>query len=300
MKFIFPFFFTIIISGCVVVTTNVQNAYIEGSARKSTIRISDDQNENSVIFRPYFNYSETNALSLNTGTHSNVDSNGVYSLIPVDGEEYYYPGTTNNFEFEGKNLKWNLPQYKFGLEIEMFYKKMAFILGANTSKSENSRFWGGNFGLAYSTRYQFWAWRFDFNVHFNQSSYLVEYATVSDIIFFNSTETQVRLLREKGQATHWNPEFSITFNSKKFDWPVNVYANLSFGSQTLFDIKDVPQNIGSISYVDNYSNMSLGLFKYFSQNSRLIIGARWNYHPDLNTATKYLDFILQYEIISME
>jgi hypothetical protein len=291
------FVIALLVSGCAVTTTSLQNAYVEGPARKSTIRVSEDSGVNTVIFRPYLTYCTQTAINLNTGTHSKVDSAGVYTLIPVENHEYLIePEGVNIYSYKGKNLTWALPQMKLGFDLEFFYESFGLILGLDYASVDNRRFWGGNLGVAFAHRYSLWAWRMDFNVHFNHIYYQVDYLNKTDLILPWDSDMYVIPLSTEGEDLNWNPEFSLTLNSNNIEWPVNVFTSLSFGSQTLFDLPELVPQIGDLSYTDSYSYISAGLFSKISPVHRLLIGIRWNYHTDINSDIRYLDYILQLDI----
>ena len=291
------FVIALLVSGCAVTTTSLQNAYVEGPARKSNIRVAEDSGVNTVIFRPYLTYCMQNALYLNTGTHSKVDSAGNYTLIPVENHEYMIePDGVNIYAFRGKNLTWALPKMKLGFDLEFFYESFGFILGMNYASLNNRRFWGGNLGLAFAHRYSAWAWRMDFNVHFDHMYYRIDYLNTTELFLLWDTKEYVTPRSSEGEDLNWNPEFSVTLNSNKSNWPVNVFTALSFGSQTLFDLPELVPELGDLSYTVSYSYIAAGIFSRISPVHRLLIGIRWNYHADVNSDVRYLDYILQFDI----
>jgi len=220
------FVIALLVSGCAVTRTSLQNAYVEGPARKATIRVAEDSGVNAVIFRPYLTYCTQSAVSMNTGTHSKVDSTGIYTLIPVENHEYLIePDGVNIYTFRGKNLVWALPKFKFGVDLEFFYESFGLVLGLNFANLDNRSFWGGNLGLAYAHRYSAWAWRMDFNMHFDHIYYRIDYLNKTDLLVPWDTDVYVTPLSTEGEDLNWNPGFSVTLNSNKINWPVNVFTS---------------------------------------------------------------------------
>jgi len=51
-----------------------------------------------------------------------------------------------------------------------------------------------------------------------------------------------------------------------------------------------------MNYTDSYSYIAAGIFSRISPVDRLLIGIRWNYHADVDSDVRYLDYIMQLDI----
>lgn len=282
-------------SGCS--SYKLQTAQIDGAPAKNPIKITENREAYSFVANTYLSVNEKRTLSANIDGHSDVNAYGVYQLNPVQGEKYYTePANVNNFPFKGNNFFWNIPSVQGGFDIDLALSKHFSINGGLSLSAVNDRnLYGKRVGIAFFTQGQNSAARFDVGLKYQDFFYDVEYIEQMDKLFYENDKV-VYLHHYVDKNSEANLYFSLTLNS--VNKPLDYFLNISFGNQSFFSFS--PRGdfdiLPPIEHSTGYASISLGFFRRISEESRIIIGARYSTYDETGK-TSFPDFFIQHDFI---
>jgi hypothetical protein len=245
--------------------------------------------------------------------HSRVNRDGQYKLDTArNGNEITLKEnpTENVLAFEGKNLRWTIPDVDFAISGEYtFGRRLAFTFGANYAATGTDAFWGGTVGLGLCTEGERMALRFDGGVHWSSLSYdaLTVVVTKVDGVFGSSEN--VAVFHDRSRQTHLGFYLSSTMNTRFRDWPVNLFASVSLSKQRLTDYEPRESALLYPFYTSMYvsdarANASItflgvtpGVYFSVGQSQRVLAGVRWTTGTNFEDAPTMFAPFIQWEVV---
>lgn len=297
--------------GCTTInqTIYLQNIEISGPMNNPPINITTDQKQGSFNVSTRFSINDNKQISGRIEKHSYVDPQGIYrvdTMFNNDGSRYYKESNLNSREFNGNNLKWNLPS--FSAAVNMDYaagNHIAVNLGLHYSVLNQNDYLGGSAGIGIFSENEGSAFRFDAGVMWQSLSYVASTVVITkETPLFGSTTTSVDFFRDRDKSTNWNPYVSLTFNTSAKTSPLNFFVSLGYFSQTLFDFEPsdpnpeyyplgltVIRNDQRGESTTSFLNLSSGIFINMTEKSKIILGVKLMKETQIEETSKSL-FIL--------
>lgn len=280
--------------GCSSVTQTIylQNVDVSGPLNQPPIEVMSQPGSTFTV-SPKLSLNGRQYLSGNVESHSTVNENNVYQIDTIfnsDGTKSYKISGSNVYDYKGDNMKWNIPQFAAGLDMDIkLSNSFAFTGGLSYSGDSNRDYFGGTLGIGIFELKENRAFRFDAgiiwqNLYYDAASIVVtkEYNsssgyTVKDVSFF----------RDKGNLNTVNPYLSFTYNSAVQNSPINFFVSLGFFTQTVvsFDPNNYDPDYSfwghSLTVKDKrgesmatFLTLTPGLILNFGMNGEIVVGAK--------------------------
>ena len=299
------------LTGCTTIeqTIYLQKIDITGPMDNPPLNITTERKQGSFTISPRFTINDNKQINGKIEKHSYVDNQGIYrvdTLFNNDGSRYYKESNLNSQEFNGNNLKWNLPSYSAAVNMDYAVgNHVALNMGLNYSVQNQDDFLGGNAGIGFFSEKDGSAFRFDAGIMWQSLSYEAWTVVITEEKpLFGSASTTVDFFKDRNKSTNWNPYASLTFNTSSKNTPLNFFINLGYFSQTLFDFEPSSPNpeyypLG-ITVIRNdqrgesttsFLNLSTGVFINMTEKSRVILGVRLMKETQIDQTSKSL-FVL--------
>lgn len=281
----------ILLGGCTTVTQTiyVQDVKVDGPINQPPVHVTDNNHNTSITISPKFYFNTTNASTAKLH-HTNVNQNGIYQVDTVfnaDRTWLYKESSANTYQFKGRNLSWNLPNFYAGLDVDLPMSRRVSISGSfNFSNQEDVNLAGGSVGLGFNNQNKNSTMRIDVGLTFQEYWYNAATVVVTETQpLFGDKTTTVNFFKDSHKNTSINPYISVTYNSNYEESPFNFYIGLSYFGQTLFDYK--PENLNPSYYPftvttitsDTYNKVTTayvginpGIYTKISENSRILLG----------------------------
>lgn len=296
------FSFSIILSytGCTVTQPKLQNVDFYGEAHKNTIKITKDEDAGDFTFRGMAAFNGKDKLSSQVNGHSKVNSKGVFEVEPVKGETYYIERSgVNTYAFEGENLHWTLPELQSMIELEYNLSSSSAIYGGVTyTKAGGRDLYGYNGGIGFFKEQNTWAIRFDLAGKYHETYVNIDYVQIEDIDLSNNESRKVYFFNADEIDHFFNMNMAFTLNTRRSDWPINVFFNYTLGAQHFYTMELVPDI--SLTYMEDfkfscsYNSFSAGIYREMKDDlGRLIIGARYTNYTDPDNDFINPDYFIQ-------
>jgi hypothetical protein len=297
------------LTGCSTTRSNLQEGEILGAPHKMRVKITENKEAYRLEIHPYFSFNRNMTLTANSGEHTQVNSDGVYEVYPVDGEIYFKEsGGVNVFDFEGDNIFWRLPSWGGGFDIDFpLSKTFAFTGGFSISEINSEMFLGKNFGIAFMSEKEVWASRFDISLRFQEMKINGSYALIENkTIMANDQTRDVYLFNSSTKDDYANLALGLSFNTRRPEWPLNYFFGFGFGWQSFYTIDDKKIeslqnfsrfNLNDLNYMENYYSINFGIYKNLFDAGRISLGARFTKYTDPNGKLFIPDVFFQYDII---
>jgi hypothetical protein len=304
-----------LIFGCTTVKTlYLQDVEITGPINQSPVHITDSTNTPSFTLSMRFTYNPEKQLKAKSDGTPMVNSQGFYQVDTTfnnDGTITYTktPGV-NSYPYPGQNLTWNFATVTAGLDFDFkLSRNFALFAGVNYAGGNNKSLWGGTGGIGVFGVSNGIAIRLDAGLYIQSIAYdAYTIAEVTETDFFGSTEEYVLFYHDIDESTYFDPFVNFTFNTAKKNWVLNVFVNAGYSVQTLLDFE--PKTIDYYWYplppftwgetvtsdfrgetTAGYIHFTPGVYFNLSEQSRIVIGARFFYETQLEESSKNL-FIL--------
>jgi hypothetical protein len=234
---------SLILSGCADIqqTIYLQNAEINGPLNHPPIYISD--NRNTITVSPWLSFNTKDQIT-GRSNHSNVNANGIYQVDTIrdGGQIYYGKSNANIYTYTENNVKWNIPEVKAGVDMDLPLSKSISIFGSFNYTSKNLyQITGGSFGFGFYSVKNNDAIRFNIGCTVQQYQYDATTVVVSTIDpVFGKEYTRVDFFHDIDKKSNLNFFGNLTYNTVSADLPINFFFSLAFFSQTLLNIE--PEN----------------------------------------------------------
>ncbi len=293
-------FSSIILTSCATVQNVVYLQEVEVNTPLSPppIRITKDMSAGSVTLSPRILLSNYSEISGNAGTRKFVSSQ-----------------QDSVFRSKNKNLFWKMPKMSFGFDLDIAVTDhVAFSGGINYSINNQRRLWGGSFAIGFYQEKNSNAVRFDAGLRLQEFYYeaksIVE-QTIDPI--WGDPTTSVGYFFDQDRDFSYDLFLLLSYNSTMKEFPLNFFMNLGYFSQTILDFS--PTWGSDILYSTFFltpthtedargeATISLltatpGIFIDVTEWTRIIVGARFMYNIDFDSASRDL-FILPVMQIDM-
>lgn len=299
--FLFSFVLTIIHIGCATTVSNFQEAEVFGPQINNTVKITQNKKRGDIDLNLNFSLNNVSSLSSSVDGHSLVNSNNIYQLEPVEGEEYFLEyGKVNIFEFEGENIIWEIPKIHSLINVDLALSNhFGITAGVNYSQYKNEDYWGNNIGIAYFNLTNSWAYRFDAILSFQDMRFNSTYVTAEDKILSSSETRKVYIITDEKKEKYGNVSFMFTINSNEDEWPVNVFFSYKVGSQTFYETSVdkilFDTRIGDFDYEESFQAFSLGIYQDVFDFGRLILGYKYTTYSDQKNNFSIPQAFVQYD-----
>lgn len=309
----------ILITGCskkeIVKTFYLQDVNVTGPVNLAPVHITDTSDVPSFTISPRFSYNTQKEILGTVEGHSQVNARGEFEYETIfndeDGTVTYreIPGT-NIYDYEGRNLKWNISTLTAGFDIDMkLSQHFALFGGLNYSVQNNKSIWGYIAGLGFFSQKNGMGIRVDGGLHI-QNIYYDAYTLVS----VTGGENYILFYHDKDKNSHLDPFVNITFNTAYKDWITNIFINAGFTAQTLADFEPekpdadfylpvppflLPVNINRSVIINDLRGESFASFVHFTpgiyfdvtEQSRVLFGSRFYFETQIENADKNLFII---------
>lgn len=283
----------ILLTSCATVQNVVylQEVEVHTPLSPPPVRITKDMSAGSVTLSPRILLGNYPEISGNAGTRKFVSSR-----------------QDSVFRSKSNNLFWKMPKTSFGFDLDVAVTDhIAFSGGVNYSIINQRKLWGGSFAVGLYHEKNNIAVRFDAGLRLQEFYYeaktIVE-RTV-DPIWGNPT-TSVGYFFDQDKDFSYDLFVLLSYNSTMKEFPLNFFVNLGYFSQTILDF--TPTWGSDILYSTFFltpthtedargeATISIltatpGIFFDITEWTRIIMGARFMYNIDFDSASRDL-FIL--------
>jgi hypothetical protein len=279
---------------CVDTKVFVQKVEVEGPMIQPMVKITNNKNIDEVetSFRLLVNSKDK--LDINANGHTFVNYTGEYIVEEVPGEDYYRENIGDNLiQFKGNNTTWKLPQFQFGLNLDVPVSNyISFTTGIDYSNINSSSYWNGNVGIGYFKEFKNSAWRFDgiFNMTYLNTN--LDYVVTKK--YPSADYKRVYFYNKEVREMYTDFKFMITFNTKNINFPADLFFNVSLGTQRFFNETVINNDLdGDIDLGNNSVNFGFGFYNNISSGTRVIVGTTINNQTQRNPALAYPVYFLQ-------
>jgi len=290
---------SIILSGCTSVqqTIYIQDVEVNGPLNNPPIFISD--NKSGITVSPWLSFNSNHQVN-GIANHSNVNVNGVFQVDTIydGGQLYYRQSNANSYPYNKNNVRWNLPDIKAGVDVDLPVSRTISIFGSFNYVSQNLyQIVGGSFGFG------FYSVKNNGAVRLNVGCTLQEYQYDASTVIvqtidppFGKSYTEVGFFHDINKKSNLNVFGNLTYNTVSEDVPINFFFSLAFFSQTLLNIKPETPNtlyspFGFTTSVSDtrgetstaYVSISPGIYMNVTPTMRFVLGV--NIAKDLGDFT---------------
>ena len=313
--FLFALVLCALLNDCTTVKTlYLQDVEVTGPINQSPIHITDSTDTPSVTLSMRFSYNPEKEIKARTEGTPLVNSQGFYQVDTTYNSSgtitYTKTPGVNRFPYPGQNLTWNFATIVAALDFDFkLTRNFALFGGLNYAGGNNKTLWGGTGGIGVFGVNKGIAFRLDAGLYIQSITYdAFTIAEIKETGFFGGTNEYVLFYHDNDKSTHFDPFANFTINTAKKEWPVNIFVNAGYSVQTLLDFE--PRTIDQVwfpfppfAYTETITNdyrgettagyihFTPGVYFNLSEQSRIVIGARFFYETQLEDATKHL-FIL--------
>lgn len=202
----------------------------------------------------------------------------MYEIEEVSGEDYYLEYANKNiYDYEGMNYSWVIPSLTGSVDLDLaISNNFAFTIGTKLSSYDEQNFIGFNTGFGFFQRGEELAYRFDTFFRFQENLYDINYIKAEDIKLSGDASRKVYVYNKRKKENFYNLGFMFSINSAIKNWPINIFANYSFGWQTFYDISTESfyndEEIGNFEHDEYYHSISIGLYQKPFETGRIMIG----------------------------
>jgi len=280
------------LTGCVTESVYLQNLSVDGPLILPPVHVTADSVANSWHVTPHFSTNSERNMNGRVDGHSRVNANGTYQVDTNQSNgTYSEKDGVNTYTFQGENLAWSLPNYTLGLDFDYtLTDHLALSLGLSYSPGKQREYWGGSVGLGYFFYNRGMGGRIEGGIVFQSTAYTVDYVHVVEPAF--SQTSDVTFLHKNGRDMNSNFYGSLTINSMRTDWLVNLFLQVSLSTQTLVNVAS-PQSNGleelRVNHLSTFLSISPGLYLILSPSSRVMVGLRLAHGMSIEDASH--DFV---------
>jgi len=315
-RLLIPFLLIFIVQGCTTIrqTIYLQNIELNGPVKAPPLNITNNKQNEQVTFSAGVSINSTKKVQGKVGNHSKVNSSGFFQAdtISINGQRAYKDAGTNNYEFSGNNLQWNQPDFSLFLNSDLKLSEFfAFSIGFNYALQNQTSLIGGNLGFGNYNEFSSGAYRIDIGINFQQVLFDAASVVFTEISQNGSSTSTVSFFNDVDKKTTINPYFSITYNSKFKDSPINFFISAGYFSQTI--INYTPSSVNrnyypfgiSVITVDargeatsGFINFTPGFYLSVMDNIRIDFGIRILKETQIESLSKSFLVMpfLQYDI----
>ncbi len=298
---------SVLVSGCTTVKQSVylQNVEVGGPINQPPLHITSGLKAHTITVSPKVYVNTLKNYTGLTGGHTTVNSKGYYQVDTVfdnSGSPSYSESGTNLYEYNGKNLDWQLPDASVGLQVDIaLTDHFAINGGINYAEINHNKLMNGSVGLGFFTEKEGSAVRFDFGLLFQNTYYDASSVVVTTYDpAFGPEKTLISFYRDYNKSTSTDFYGSLTFNSNNKNSIINYYFSLSYFGQTVLNYKphDLETDIYPFSYVNtstsegdintSFFSATPGIYTDISDWGRLSLGVGFLKELNIDNSSRSL------------
>ncbi|MGD8778186.1 MAG: hypothetical protein PVH88_04415 [Ignavibacteria bacterium] len=313
------FLITFFLIGCTpsVTINRVQGVKTEASSINIPVKITQNKEKRPGVISTYVMFNGNKTKESYIEGHTDVNQNGKFiidTLEQIGPIAYQFEETEgdNDYIFDGNNFIVKNPDFELGFEIDYALTNfLALTGGGNICKYDNKAFLGGNFGFGFFKETENLGFRMDIGW---ESKHTRSEATfvMHDKDFVDGKREGV-IYKIARSESFIDPFASFTLNTKKAEWPVNLFFNFQLGYKTYYDyslqridIADVffapllnkyQFDVGEFEKEKDYKSFGFGLYYNVGDYGRIIIGAWHNTFDDEGDDFTETNTFIQYNFL---
>jgi hypothetical protein len=296
-------------SSTTVTTLHLQDAVATGPINQPPIHLTESRETPAFTISPWFSYNSQKENNAYISGHTPVNANGIFQVDTVfhsNGTVSYHQAVDANiYEYEGKNLAWDIAPFSGGLNLDArLSKAFAIFLGFSYASTNNLETWGSSSGISFIVEKENLAFRFDAGLHVQAIAYDAHTVAIVQTYSSSGTYEYVLFYHDVGKESYWNPFLSLTFNTASKNQLINYFINAGYSFQTLIDFE--PQDFDNQYYywwtpfddyhrevvedlrgssTAGYLNFTPGVYFRLGESSRISAGVRFFIETQLEDAT---------------
>jgi hypothetical protein len=216
-----------IAQGCTYYYT--QNAHIRGPLSQAIPGVAENH-PHKIRVRPFAYFNPGESMAFNDGQHTRVDSDGNYTVEPLQGDPV--EPDPNHYPFRGNNIHWKYEQSASGVDLE-FQPARHWILRYGISRAEvggsvhwsHRLGWGmtGTLGNRIGVRADVGITRFT-----NRFDVEMVREDLESVGSFNSRDKGL-MYNKKGMHSYWGTDGMVTFSTLFSKSALNYFLTLQGG-----------------------------------------------------------------------
>lgn len=261
----------LLLAGCKTVeeTLYLRQAEVTGPIVAPPIHLTDSTDTPSFTISPRFTF---NTKELFTGDV--VQRTSYYThdtaFIPLDN-----------------SLLWDIAAISAGIDMDFaLSNKFAITFGVIYSSNSNYSSWGGNLGIGFFGYKNETAFRFDAGIQINTmqyDAYTVIHTRVTDP-WWGDTKEYTGFYHDIGSKIQVDPYFSLTYNTAYKNWPLNIFINVGYSVQRLFNFEPRTSYLAFGHYrstdlrgscTAGFFNFTPGIYFILGESNRILLGSRF-------------------------
>ncbi len=287
--------------GCTTTKTSVQQISVEQTLMNIPIRITENNSAGNVVMGLNISGFKNKSVETNITGHTTVNEYGIFEVEKISDNLYREHAGVNRNQFKGNNYNWKLPEISVMGNIDIIASKYFCLFGGiNYNLINNNENWSKYFGLGFYNERDKFAYRIDFGLFNNNSKYLIEYVKIEDKEISGDMTRDVWFYKKESSDNYWGTFLSFTYNTKRNDWLINLFANYTVGIQVLYDI-DLPIDVTTDKFNFNLNStvhsFSTGIYQTISENFRITIGAKYLRYKIDNSKADNLNYFTQLDFV---
>jgi len=272
----------LLLGGCSVEETiTVQNLDLTGAPSSVPLHMTNDS---ASALRA--------VVHIAPGTQTGLSATFLDNVSPSDKARY---------TSSGGNISWKLPSVEAGCDFDFpVTHAVSLALGANTSGNH----WGCNAGLGFHSAGDGAGVRLDLGFQWQSLSYDVDYQRVTTTTSLFGASSDTEMVHKSESDSHGDFYAALTVNSTRPVGALNVFVQIAYAHQTLYDIRSEVLIFPFFGWSDktavSCSNLSLipGLYIDFTRTIRVMAGARllWPLGFDSSVPTLLVSPVLMFDV----
>jgi hypothetical protein len=290
----------------------LQEVEVKGPVFQPPVFIADSTESGQFRLAPHISFGRNRTFRGSVEGHTRVNSSGVYQLDTTYAANEVTlretPGA-NVHDYSGQNLRWDTPEVMVGVQGDLALTRIISVtFGGVYSAMGSEGFLGGSVGLGFHTVNATLATRIDGGIHWTPTAYDALTVVVTNVSAFGNSSQDVAVFHDIGTDANMGFYGALTLNTRREDWPLNVFLNLAVSRQRLthyephtsvfpapfvysFTIKDA-RTSSSATFV----SLTPGVYLTMTGGHRVLLGARWNKGTD-GVTEGFISPFVKYEIL---
>lgn len=289
-------------------TLYLQEIEVFGPINQPPVHLTDSSTIYSFTLTPRISYLPQTKVVGEIDGHSRVNQQGFLQVDTI-----YNNGTvtfkqvpdSNKYVYKGQNLSWELSKLYVALDADFcISKSFALFGGINYSLQNKLSIWGGRAGFGLFTSDGNSSLRLDAGLQVQEVAHNAQNVLlIKADPPYEERDNDVYFINDFDKSIHYNPFFSITYNSTNRDWLINFFLNAGYSLQTTvkFSSED-SESEDATGYIyrtndvrgesiSGFWNITPGFYFYFGDSARLLIGARF-FFETINKTSNPHNFII--------
>jgi len=289
-------------------TLYLQEIDIYAPINQPPIHLTDSSTIHSFTLTPRISYLPQTIINGKIDGHSRVNQKGFLQVDTIYNNgsiTFKQVPDSNKYVYEGQNLSWDVSALYVALDLDFcISKSFAFFGGINYSLQNKLSIWGGRTGFGIFTSDGNSSLRLDVGLQIQEVAYNAkEVIIVGADPPHEERDNDVYFINEVDKSFHYNPFFSITYNSTNRDWFINFFLNAGYSLQTIVDFSSEDSKTEDATgyiyrtndvrgeSISGFWNITPGFYFYLGESVRLLIGARF-FFETINKDSNPHNFII--------